>query len=75
MKRGLKSLKSINKFYHEINRKSSNLILFEHNLMEDENAYILVNLRDDCYTYTWESIDYTIEHSEDYKWFKLAEMF
>lgn len=64
MKRGLKSLKSINKFYHEINRKSSNLILFEHNLMGDENAYILVNLRDDCYT---------IEHSEDYKWFKLVK--
>lgn len=74
MKRGLKSLKSINKFYHEINRKSSNLILFEHNLMGDENACILVNLRDDCYTYTWESIDYTIEHSEEYKWFKLAKM-
>lgn len=74
MKRGLKSLKLINKFYHEINRKSSNLILFEHNFMADENAYILVNLRDDCYTYTWESIDYTIEHSEDYKWFKLAIM-
>ena len=74
MKRGLKSLKTINKFYHEINRKSSNLILFEHNLMADENAHILVNLRYECYTYTWESIDYTIEHSEDYKWFKLAKM-
>lgn len=73
MKRGLKSLKLINEFYHEINRKSSNLILFEHNFLADEIAPILVNLRDDCYTYTWESIDYTIEHSEDYTWFRLRK--
>ena len=72
MKKGLKSLRTINKFYHEINRKSSNLILYEHNL-DDEDARILVNMRDECYTYTWETIDYTITHSEDYTWFRLRK--
>lgn len=73
MKKGLKSLRTINKFYHEINRKSSNLILYEHNFDGDEDAFILVNMRDECYTYTWETIDYTITNSEDYTWFRLRK--
>lgn len=73
MKTGLKSLRTINKFYHEINRKSSNLILYEHNFDGDEDAFILVNMRDECYTYTWETIDYTITNSEDYIWFRLRK--
>lgn len=73
MKKGLKSLRMINKFYHEINRKSSNLILYEHNFDGDEDAYILVNMRDECYTYTWETIDYTIIHPEKYTWFRLRK--
>lgn len=73
MKRGNKSLKSINKFYHEIDRMSENLILYEHNLDGDEDAGILVNIRDECYTYTWETIDYTIQHSEEYTWFRFKK--
>lgn len=73
MKKGLKSLRTINEFYHEINRKSSNLILFEHNFDDEEDAFILVNMRDECYTYTWETIDYTITNSEDYTWFRLRK--
>ena len=72
MKKGLKSLRTINKFYHEIKRKSSNLILYEHNF-DDEDAFILVNVRDECYTYTWQTIDYTIINSEDYTWFRLRK--
>lgn len=71
MKRGNKSLKSINKFYHEIDRKSSNLILYEHNLRPYLEPNILVNIRDKCYTYTWKTIDFTIDHSEEYIWFRL----
>ena len=73
MKIGIRSLKFINKFYHEIDRMSSNLILYEHNLDGDEDVHILVNMRDKCYTYTWESIDYTIEHSEEYTWFRFIK--
>ena len=73
MIKGLKSLRTINEFYHEINRKSSNLILYEHNFDGDEDAFILVNMRDECYTYTWETIDYTITNSEDYTWFRLRK--
>lgn len=73
MKRGNKSLKSINKFYHEIDRMSANLILYEHNLDGDEDAGILVNMRDECYTYTWETIDYTIQHPEEYTWFRFKK--
>lgn len=73
MKIGIRSLKSINKFYHEIDRKSSNLILYERNLDGDEAFHILVNMRDKCYTYTGESIDYTIEHSEEYIWFRFIK--
>lgn len=73
MKIGNKSLKSINKYYHEIDRTSSNLILYEHNLDGDEDPCILVNMRDECYTYTWETIDYTITHSEEYTWFRFKK--
>lgn len=73
MKKGLKSLRTINKFYHEIDRMSANLILYENNLDGDEDVGILVNMRDECYTYTWETIDYTIQHPEDYTWFRLRK--
>ena len=72
MKIGLKSLKSINKFYHEIRRMSQNLILYEHNF-DDEDVYILLNVRDECYTYTCETIEYTITHSEEFTWFRLRK--
>ena len=72
MKRGIKSLKSINKYYHEIDRRSSNLILYEHNF-DDEEAYILVNMRDECYTYTLETIDDIFSYPEDHIWFSLRK--
>lgn len=71
MKRGNKSLKSINKFYHEIDSKGS-FILYEHNLDGDEYAHILVDMLGNCYTYTWEPIDYTLNNPEEYTWFKLG---
>ena len=73
MEKGLKSLRKINKFYHEIDRKSSNLILYEHDFYGDMCTFILVNMIDECCTYTWETIDYTITHSEDYTWFRLIK--
>lgn len=73
MKRGNESLKSIKKYYHEIDRKSSNLILYEHNLDGDEDVFILVNMRDECYTYTRETIDYTITNPEYFTWFRLRK--
>lgn len=71
MKRGNKSLKSINKFYYEIDSKGS-FILYEHNLYGDEDVHILVDMLTNCYTYTWESIDYTLDNPEEYTWFKLV---
>ena len=41
MKRGCKSFKSIQKWYHEIDRIDE-YVLFEHNL-DDEEAYIIVD--------------------------------
>ena len=72
MKRGLKSLRMINKFYHEIRRMSQNLILYENNF-DEEDACILLNVRDECYTYTWDNIEYTITNSEKYTWFRLRK--
>lgn len=74
MKRGLKSLKLINSFLSRNQQKKFKFNIVWKWFLADENAYILVNLRDYCYTYTSESIDYTIEHSDDYKWFKLDIM-
>lgn len=71
MKRGVMSLRKINKYYHEIRRKSQNLILYER--FDNDSIYILLNVRDECYTYTWETIDYTIIHSEEYTWFRLRK--
>lgn len=77
MKIGVNSLRTINKYYHEIRRKSQNLILYERNFDDDAiyfiNARILLNVRDECYTYTRETIEHTITHSEDYKWFRLRK--
>lgn len=70
MKRGVMSLKRINKLYHEIRRKSQNLILYERSF-DDDGIYLLLNVRDGCYTYTYETIDYTITHSEEFNWFSL----
>lgn len=72
MKRGLMSLRMINKFYYEIRRMSQNLILYENNF-DDEDAHILLNVRDECYTYTWDTIEYTIINSEKYTWFRLRK--
>lgn len=69
---GLKSLRTINKFYYEIGRMSQNLILYE-NKFDDEDAHILLNVRDECYTYTRDTIEYTITNSEKYTWFRLRK--
>lgn len=63
-------LETINKFYHEIGSKGS-FILYEHNLDGDEDVHILVDMSTNCYTYTWESIDYTLDNPEEYTWCKL----
>lgn len=72
MKRGLMSLRRINKYYHEITRMSQNLILYEYNF-SDEEAHILLNVRDECYAYTYDTIEYTITNSEAYTWFRLRK--
>lgn len=65
------SLRTINKFYHEIRRKSQNLILYE--CFDNDGVYILLNVRDECYTYTCETIEYTIAYSEEFIWFRLKK--
>lgn len=70
MKRGVMSLR-INEYYHEIRRKSQNLILYER--FDNDGINILLNVRYECYTYTWETIEYTITHSEEYTWFRLRK--
>ena len=72
MNRGVMSLKRINELYHEIRRKSQNLILYERSCYDD-GIHLLLNVRDKCYTYTCETIDYTITHSEQFKWFSLIK--
>ena len=72
MNRGVMSLKRINELYHEIRRKSQNLILYERSFDVD-GIHLLLNVRDGCYTYTCETIDYTITHSEQFKWFSLRK--
>lgn len=71
MKIGLMSLRMINKYYHEIRRMSQNLILYA-NKFDDEDECILLNVIDGCYTYTSDTIEYTISHSEEYTWYRLS---
>ena len=68
MKRGCKSFKSIQKWYHEIDRIDE-YVLFEHNL-DDEEAYIIVDTIRNCYTYKFESILHTLDKSG--VWFRFA---
>lgn len=72
MKRGVMSLKRINKLYHEIRRTSQNLILYKRSF-DDDGIHLLLNVRDECYTYTCETIEYTITHSEEFNWFSLRK--
>lgn len=72
MKRGVMSLKRINKLYHEIRRTSQNLILYERSF-DDDGIHLLLNVRDECYTYTCETIEYTITHLEEFNWFSLRK--
>ena len=69
MKRGTRSFKNIQKFYHEID-KIDNYVLFEDNLNGDEYAFILVDIIRNCYTYTWESISYTLDNPYEFTWFR-----
>lgn len=71
MKRGLKSLKTINKYYHQI-KSCDGFTLYEHNLEGDDCAYIVVNEDDNCYTYTWDDLETVISNRNDYTWFKYA---
>lgn len=70
MIRGGKSFKSIQKWYHEIDRIDE-YVLFEHNL-DDEEAYIIVDTIRNCYTYTFESILYTLDKPGGHTWFRFA---
>ena len=72
MEIGLMSLRMINKYYHEIRRMSQNLILYE-NKFDDEDECILLNVRDGRYTYTRDTIEYTIINSEKYTWYRLRK--
>ena len=72
MKIGLMSLRMINKYYREIRRKSQNLILYA-NKFDDEDECILLNVRDGLYTYTSDTIEYTIINSEEYTWYRLIK--
>ena len=46
--------------------------LYEHDFYGEDVQGIAVNLTKRVYTYTWESLDYTIENlREEYKLFKL----
>lgn len=70
MIRGGKSFKSIQKWYHQVD-KVNEYILFEHNL-DDEEAFIIVDTIRNCYTYTFESILYTLDKPDGYTWFRFA---
>ena len=74
MKRGNRSFKSIQKYYHEID-KMDKYVMYEHNLDGDEDAFIVVDTIFNCYTYTWESITYTINNPDEYTWFKFATIY
>ena len=67
MKRGCKSFKSIQKWYHEVD-KVDEYILFEHNL-DDEEPFIIVDTIRNCYTYTFESI---LVNTDGHIWFRFA---
>ena len=77
MKKLFIDLASIEKDYHMIDSSFMNgerWRLYEHDFYGEEVRCIAVNLTKGVYTYTWETLTYTIENlDEEYELFKLNE--
>lgn len=70
MNRCSRCLKSIQQFYHEID-KVDEYILFEHN-SDVEEPFIIVDTMRNCYTYTSGTILSTLDSPRRRPWFKFA---
>lgn len=75
MKIGLMDYRQITNDYHQIDTKFIDgdcWVLYEHNWDGDEVKCIAVNLTKKFYTYTWESLEYTVEYlEEEFELYKL----